>query len=76
MWDPGSRSFAIATPGSSMIGVMVQVEAIEARGWDEILSDIADRLVKARVPAGHMSGLSRIAPVVVEAASVIDEEFK
>lgn len=73
-WSPALRAFAIGFPGQPILGATYNIGVIEARGWDRILSEIADALVKARVPVGHLSGLNKIEPVVIEAAAVIDEE--
>lgn len=73
-WLPPLRAFAVSFPGQPILGATYNVGVLEARGWDRMLSELADALVKARVPVGHLSGLSKIEPVVIEAAAVIDEE--
>lgn len=74
-WDPSARSFYITFPEQRIMGAVISGDLVsDEADWDKVLADVADQLVKARVPAGHMSGLSRIPPVKIEAASVIDEE--
>lgn len=76
-WDHSSRSFFVVGEGNRSMGAVVNADFADSEeAWDRVLADLADRLVKARVPAGYTSGLSRIQPVKVEAASVIAEDFK
>lgn len=71
-WDPRVRSFYVTVPGNSSPTWVIGADEVGGR-WDQVLGEIADKLVKARIPAGHLSKLSKIEPVTVEAASVIDE---
>lgn len=74
-WEHGTRAFLVTFPGAPVLGMAINGDAVETLDdWSRVVSDIADRLVKARVPVGHLSKLSRIEPVVIEAAAVIEEE--
>lgn len=79
-WDPGSSSFTIMSrthsTGSFILLRTVTAFDMTVEEWDRVLGSVADDMVKARLPVGHLA-TSPVETFKVDAASVIDtENFK